>query len=43
MNDDSNRSILLAFLITATAATAFGVGIALAAIWWHDWSTWPWL
>ena len=45
MNDDDRKEsgALLALLITATASTALGVGIALVAIWWHDWSTWPWM
>lgn len=40
MNDDREDSgTVLALLITATASTA--IGIALVAIWWGDWSTWP--
>ena len=44
MNDDREDSgAMLALLITATASTALALGIALVAIWWGDWSTWPWM
>ena len=44
MNDDREDSgTVLALLITATASTALGIGIALVAIWWGDLSTWPWM
>lgn len=44
MNDDREDSGgVLALLITATASTALALGIALVAIWWGNWSTWPWM